>query len=230
VKQKQITKTQAPKPDNTEKLKSLLRKESETWYDIATVAYEIYSSQEWKAKGYESCKDYVKAELAPAGLSYEMFMYRVKMGQAIDTYAIAKEELIGIGWTKFKEVASLLLTENFPVDSLQATLDTAKQLSREELQDYVRKEKVKHAKGEEIEKILTIKFKLLDEQAEIVKEALHIAQELALSDNLNVALTYICSDFVMNHATDNDIIEALRSEVLKKSKEIPQVSKKRIKA
>jgi len=46
---------------------------------------------------------------------------------------------------------------------------------------------------------------------------------------LNVALTYICSDFIMNHATDNDIIEALRSEVLKKSKEIPQVCKKRIK-
>jgi len=230
MKQKQITKTQMPKPDNTEKLKALLRKESETWYEIAMTAYEIYSSQEWKAKGYESCKEYVQVELAPAGLSYEMFMYRVKMGQAIDTYAIKKEELVGIGWTKFKEVASLLLTENFPVENLQTTLDTAKQMTREELQDYVRKEKVKHAKGEEIEKILTLKFKLLDEQAEIVKEALHIAQELSLSDNLNVALTYICSDFVMNHATDSDIVEALRSEVLKKSKEIPQVSKKRIKA
>jgi hypothetical protein len=229
MKQKQITKTQAPQPDNTEKLRALLRRESETWYEIATIAYEIYSSQEWKVKGYESCKDYVKAELAPSGLSYEMFMYRVKMGQAIETYAISKEELIGIGWTKFKEVASLLLTENFPIESLQTTLSKAKQLSREELQDFVRKEKVKYAKGEEIEKVLTLKFKLLDEQAEIVKEAMHIAQELALSDNLNVALTYICSDFIMNHATDNDIIEALRSEVLKKSKEIPQVCKKRIK-
>jgi len=32
-----------------------------------------------------------------------------------------------------------------------------------------------------------------------------------------VALTYICTDFLMNHSTDNETINKIRDEVIKRS-------------
>jgi len=200
----------------TSLLKDLLKKENNLWYDIAVCSYNIYKNKEWESLGYASAKDYALNELEPYGLSYTMFMYRVKMGEAIEKYDLSKEQIGDLGWTKFKEIASLILMD-VDIEDINALIERAKESSSREVADFVREQKTLYADKEIVAKTVKMKFSLLNEQADIVNEALKLALDFAQTDNENIALTYICADFLMNHSTDNEVILKLREEVLKRS-------------
>lgn len=103
----------------TEELHNLLRAENVIWYKVARLAYEIVSSEEWKQLGYSSLMEFYTKEIASYGLSYTTFMYRVKMGEVIVKYDLREDVLAQIQWSKFKEIASLLLLRE-DIDSQEA--------------------------------------------------------------------------------------------------------------
>jgi len=201
--------------DLTEEFRACIKKETEFWYESALIAYEIYNTEEWLKKGYLSARDYVENELEDLGISYRIFMYRVKMGEAIEKFELKKDEIVELGWTKFKDIASLLLEREdaYEVDEL---ISKAKEMSTRELSNFVKEERMKY-RHEPIQKTTRITFTLLNEQGEIVNEALKLACEFAQTNDMNVALTYICTDFLMNHSTDNETINKIRDEVIRRS-------------
>lgn len=219
---KQKVEAKAKPQSYTELMKSLLKKEAESWYDVSRCAYEIYTRKEWEKLGYASCKEYVLAEFEPYGLTYSTFMYRVKMGEAIEIYDIKKQDVASLGWAKFKEIASYILA--FPSDSstVDSLLKEAGEISSRDLQKKIKELKTTKA-GIQREPIHTFTFKLAESQAKIVAQALETAEELCQTDNPSIALAYVCADFLMNHSTDNETINKLRDEIVKAKEEQKKV-------
>lgn len=195
----------------TERLKTLIKKEAESWYEVAVTAFDIYTAKEWEKLGYASCKDYVTSEFESLGYSYTTFMYKVKMGEAITAYDIKPGDVANIGWSKFKDIASLLLTKS--VTNVSELIKEAEELSSRELQEKIKNMRLS-TKGEETEKSTVFRFKLLESQAKLIADALTEAENLCQTDNPNIALVYIATDFLMNHATDNAVINKIREEVV----------------
>lgn len=220
AKAKATTKTTTKKPkDLTKRLHAVIKQEAETWVEFAQVAYEIYNTEHWRKKGFSNLKEYVAKE-TDGKVSYEIFMHRVKMGEVVRKYKLKKEQIINLGWTKFKEIATLALSdENMSAKELLDFIKEAKDLSFRDLQAFVRQQRIKKLNGEE-QKIVTIKFRLLDEQDNVVKEALDAAMSLSETDNPSIGLTYMATEFLIHHSEDSSVVQAVRERVNEISKEV----------
>lgn len=210
--QKQVAQQiQQPVKGLTERFREYIVREAELWYDCAVTAYEIYVQEEWKRQGYASCRDYVEAEFSDLGISYRVFMYRVKMGEAIHHFKIERSDVASIGWTKFKDIASLLLDDNYPLTEKnpKELLEEAKTLSSRDLQRVIREKKAIY-KEEVVAKSLKLTFSLLNEYGEIVEEALKKAKEISGYDDDNMALVFICMDYLTNHITDSKAVRKIK--------------------
>lgn len=146
-------------------------------------------------------------------------MHRVKMGEAIKKYKLSKKEIVSIGWTKFKEIATLALSEEGASrEEIIDLVENAKDMSYRDLQAYVRNERIKKTGGKET-KTVKLTFKLLDEQDNVVKEALDLAMSLAETDQPSIGLVYMATEFIMHHSEDSDVVQSIRERVLELSKE-----------
>lgn len=225
VKAKQKTTKKVITPDLTERLKQVAKRESENWVEFCILAHDAYYTEEWRRKGYSNPKEYVQRELEGT-ISYEIFMHRVKMGEAITKFNLPSSRIINLGWSKFKEIASLILfDESMNRDNAISLIKECESKSHREIQDFVRKERNKLV-GEQSITTATWKFKLIDEQDKVLKEALSIACELAETDNMSIALVYIATEFITNHApADSETAKAIRDQVKKSQKEIKKKHK-----
>jgi hypothetical protein len=188
----------------TEKLKIAIKQEAECWVDIAIFAHEIYENKEWESMGYENLKEYIEKELKNK-ISYEVFLYRAKIGKVIKKYGFRKDEIVDIGWAKFKEIAALAQDED-DIEEIKEMIEEVKDKSYRETKQIVNEKR--GVKNE----IVKIAFKFSLEQKELIKEAIDIARELAHTDIDEVAITYILAEFITNHAPeDSKIAEAIRS-------------------
>jgi predicted RNA-binding protein YlqC (UPF0109 family) len=187
----------------TEKLKEAIKLEAECWVDIAVLAHEIYESKEWEGMGYENLKEYIEKELKNK-ISYEVFLYRAKIGKVIKKYGFKKDEIVDIGWAKFKEIAALAQDEE-DIEEIKKMIDEVKDKSYREAKQIVDKKRGLKNK-------IVRKFKLNSEQEEVINEAIEIAKELAHTDIDEVAIIYIMSEFITNHAPENSkIAKAIRT-------------------
>lgn len=225
TKQKTINRSKQITSDLTSQLKEAMKKENESWIEFCILAYEAYYTEEWRRKGYSNPKDYVQRELE-GQISYEVFMHRVKMGEAIRKFNIPRSSIADLGWSKFKEVASLILfDEKMTRDDAVTLIKECEGRSHREIQDFVRKERTK-IMGEQSTTIVNLKFRLVDEQDAVVKEALSIACELAETDNMSIALVYIATEFITSHApADSEVAKAIRAQVKQTQKEVKKKHK-----
>lgn len=194
-----------PKDDDLEaKAIKLLENIEESWYDFSIIIYEIYNSELYKTKGFEKFGDYVADKF---NLEYRTAMWRVQQGEAIKRLGITKEQCSGIGWTKFKEISVLMGadTKKSEIDSL---LKKAKDMTARELQEFVKAERLE---TEKVSRKVTMTFKLMNEQANTVEEALKTAKEIAQTESEDIALEYICAEWLMNH--NPKIAEKIMKEV-----------------
>jgi len=204
VKTMEKTKLELKVVTTTEKLKEAIKQEAECWVDIAVLAHEIYESKEWEGMGYESLKEYIEKELKNK-ISYEVFLYRAKIGKTIKKYGLRKDEIVDIGWAKFKEIAALAQDEE-DVEELKEVIEEVKDKSYREAKQIV--DKKRGLKNETVRKT----FKLNSEQEEVISEAIEIAKELAHTESDELAIVYIMAEFITNHAPeDSKIAEAIRT-------------------
>ncbi|MEM1672145.1 MAG: hypothetical protein QXT86_08855 [Archaeoglobaceae archaeon] len=125
-----------------EELKNLLQAENILWYKVARLSYEIVSSEEWRQLGYRSLMEFFTKEIASYGLSYTTFMYRVKMGEVIVKYNLREDVLAQIQWSKFKEIASLLLMkEDMDTAEAERKILELKDLPVVKIAEIIRQEK-----------------------------------------------------------------------------------------
>lgn len=182
-----------------EKLNKMLQVEASNWYKICVLAYKFYAKKGWEHLGYNSCRELFQDKVIPQ-LSYEAFMYRVKIGECVTRLDIKEKDVHELGLTKFKELASLFLTIIYPEQERKALIDSAKNMTVEEVKELVRKHKAK-AKGIEEEEVGSARFSFTipKEDKELVEEALHIAMKKHEVDNAAQAFVLICADYVASH-------------------------------
>lgn len=177
--------------DRRERAKELITVINDSWYEFSKLAVQIDEERLWEQWGFATIKDYAEQEL---GIEYRTFRYRVIVGEAIERLGINKEDVNELGWSKFKELVPLLSS----VDSFEEAkelFDNVSDLSSREAKDFVRTQRRTYA-GEPAVTIVNYKFRLTNESASVVDEALERAKTLINTESLNSALEYICLDWI----------------------------------
>ena len=166
-------------------VKELLENIDSNWFSLSLELNSIYQGKEFEEWNYESFRDYIELELQ---LEYRIAMYRVKISQAITDYNIDKEEVLEIGWTKFKELIPFLTKDKRKRAKL---FKLAKELTVRELQA-----KLREAKGGGKEQSISYSFKFNPEQSEIINEALEIGAGVFKTQDKNRVLEAIVSEWL----------------------------------
>jgi hypothetical protein len=106
---------------------------------------------------------------------------------------VSEERLAEIGWSKAKLLAKHATTENF-----EELIEIAKNNSREQLTTIIEQQFITAGDGVAGTKIAKTKlsFSLHGDQAETVLRALEVAKGHGNTQDLNVALEYLCGDWL----------------------------------
>jgi len=185
VKTKKKAETVVNTDDRRGYVKELLENIDSNWFSLSLELNTIYEGKEFEEWGFESFRDYVELELQ---LEYRVAMYRVKIAQAIMEFDIDKDEVLEIGWTKFKELIPFLTKDKRKRAKL---FKLAKELTVRELQA-----KLKEAKGGGKEQSISYTFKFNPEQSEIINEALEIGAGVFKTNDKNRIMEAIVSEWI----------------------------------
>jgi hypothetical protein len=156
----------------------------------------LIQNQGWfMSKGFETFKAWVEAE---SGLQYRKAIYLVAIYNGLSNSGVDWEKVKHLGWTKLKELASILTPEN--VDHWAAV---AGELNVLQLIEHIRqataapKIEGEAATSDTTAKtVVTMTFKLHEDQKATVRDALAKAKHETGTDVDSVALEAICIDFL----------------------------------
>ena len=193
-------------------------------YDVMVDVSIIYEGDLFKSWGFEKFDDYCEQEL---GLGRERYWW-VQMGQTIRAKNITKERIGDMGWTKFKEIVSII-GEKTTDKQIDKYLAKAQDMTYEETKDFVREERsrIEKTPGAKQKKV-TLSFKLINDQADTIETALTTASDLIglEQENLGVALEYICADFLANRNESAAHVAKIQKKLHIPKAEKPKAHKK----
>ena len=167
-----------------EGIKKLLQDIDSNWFDLSLELFDVYANKLYITWGFENFRDFVELDLQ---LEYRVAMYRVKMAKAISIYEIEKEQVVDIGWTKFKELLPFLSNNQ---QKNQKLFELARKLTVKELQAKLKKKT--NAKKDSIR----LSFSFNPEQYEIIEEALELGKETFGIEDKNRILEAIISEWL----------------------------------
>lgn len=157
------------------------------YFELGGVLSVIHKNAWFVFQGYESFDIYV----------YERFGFQSRKARyLIDIYTelvnkqIPYEKVAALGWTKLKDLAKLLT-----LDNVDEWVEKAKGLTVIELQALLKAGPTKE-KVETTDEFTTVKFKLKQDQVEVVNSALNKAKAEGQTEFDNVALEYICAGYL----------------------------------
>lgn len=190
AKSKARTRTTAKRPDSFKEAKRCIDTIKESWFDFSVIVAEIYESDAYEKKGYESFADCAKAEW---GLEYRSAMNRVNAGLAIKEHGITKKMAKDTGWTNFMEVTSLF-EPGMKKREIEGYIKKAGKMTHDEIQRF--KQEVRHKRvGGEVQRRVKMIFQFLNEQADAVQAILDRGREqFGLTDD-DIVLEYILTDW-----------------------------------
>jgi hypothetical protein len=165
----------------------------ETRYvDLAALLSEAYHKTYYKDWGFEEgiggWKDYCAKEL---DTHYRKSMYYIEIHDKIKALDLSPKDLVGIGWSKMKEIVSVMTTKN-----AEAWLKKACELSVRDLTEQCKL--IRRKKGnikDDRPSITTMKLTMEDSEARIITDATTEAKAMQNSDNTVAALVMICQDW-----------------------------------
>jgi hypothetical protein len=165
---------------------------------LAQLLHEAWENSYFIRWHYESFREYCQKEL---GIQYRRAKYYVAIADAVKKLGVDWEEVEGIGWTKMRVLLPIFREE---MEDHQGWMDLAKEYSVRELESMVKDQKQLGAEitsqGEE--KVVTLKFNLTQEQANIIQSALEKAMEAVESDSSVLGLEQMAYDYVMRSDDD----------------------------
>ncbi|MEM0324933.1 MAG: hypothetical protein QXW35_03470 [Candidatus Aenigmatarchaeota archaeon] len=188
-----------------DRLKVLLQVREETHYEICKTAYEIRIREEWKKAGYPDMKSYIEAELTEFGVDYSTFMYYTRVGEYIIKNNIDRKAF------RYSNIRLLVsVDDKIDNETKEKLIEEAKKTSARKF-----KQKIEETLKQQKHKL---KIELTDDEFQIVKQALDIAKNLAETENVSTLLTYICTDFIMNHNDNSIVVDTIKENVKRKIK------------
>lgn len=204
-----LTETEVEVMDLRSKVLKLAEEIKERYYELSIILSDVYHSKLYEQWGFKSIREYFEDEV---GLSYRSGMYYVEMGDAIKKFAISKDAIKGLGWSKFKELAKLV--GNTSPEEFRQIVEEAKELPVKEVENIV-----KQKKQTVTEERTILSFTLLKEQAETVEHAIAIASELLgipVGEQRGRCLEYICLEFQSNY--NPELTEHIKSLMVSEEK------------
>lgn len=172
----------------------LLNGIEQDYFKLGGVIALIQSNGWFMELGYENFKAYVQAEV---GIEYRRAMYFIGIYNSLVTSGVKWSDVESLGWTKLKEIASILTPAN-----VKEWVDLAEQMTTLQLQEYIKQQKAattNTASGpatEEASKTTTMTFKLHEDQKATVREALEKCKSEMGTEVDSVALEHIALDFL----------------------------------
>lgn len=175
----------------------------------------------WKETGVETFKAYLDAE---HGLGYRKAMYLIDIYKALVQAEVKWELVKDVGWTKLRVISPCINAEN--VDEWVAR---AKSMTTIQLEEFIKA--LKKSDGEEgsssvtTNNIVSKVFKLHSDQKEIIEAALDKCKHDKKTEHDNVALQYVCEEWLSGasgkKAVGNiDAVEVLKGIGLEKTLEV----------
>ena len=161
----------------------------------------IQKNKWWSEEGYDSFRDCIEQVF---GLEYRKAMYLTGIYNDLVELGIPWDEIGHIGWTKLKEIASILT-----LDNVEDWLEKASTMTALQLNDAVKtfKNGGESAQGDTsdaVSDITTITFKLHPDQKETVRAAIEKAKSEAGTDVDAVAVDAICMAFMESSEVASD--------------------------
>lgn len=174
----------------------LLDSSAQSDFKLGGVLSVIQHQGWYMDRGYENFRAYVESE---CGLNYRKAMYLIAIYNGLVESGVKWEQVKHLGWTKLKELASILTTEN-----VADWVAKAEEMTVLQLQEYIKAQSAGTATADEptaakqaqAKKTTTMTFKLHEDQKATVKEALAKAKHETGTDVDTVALEHICLDFL----------------------------------
>ncbi len=157
--------------------------------DYARLLAEAHEKEFFRKWGFETFDAYCIEEL---DTHYRKAMYMVDIWKTVETLKLNAKEVAELGWTKMKDLATVITKKN-----AAGWMKKAAKMSTRELTEAVKKVRRKDTKGKDLPVITTMTLRMGQSEAEIVNEAIGQAKKLCESENEVVALEMICQDWMM---------------------------------
>lgn len=187
------------------------------YFKLGGVLAVIQTHEWWKDGGYENFKQLVENRF---GIKYRKAMYLIGIYAALVESGVPYEAFGNIGWTKVKEIASIVTKENVTEWVEKAALLTVLQLQ----------EAVKAVQSGTLAKsdstptttgVSTFTCKVHDDQKETINKAIEKAMKEADTEHKGVALEAVCMNYLSGAkvAKPKPLLEILKAndpeEILK---------------
>lgn len=158
----------------------------------------VIQNQGWYMdKKHESFRSFVESD---CNIAYRKAMYLIEIYNGLVESGVQWEQVKHLGWTKLKELAKFLTTEN-----VEDWVAIAESLTVLQLIEHIKEQSAGtgnapeggvQADASEASKTTTVTFKLHKDQKETVLEAIDKAKLESKTEVATVALEYICLDFL----------------------------------
>ena len=153
-------------------------------------AEEFHYYRQW---GYETLEAFANKELETG---YRKMRYLIDIRRTADEFGIPRERIVGIGWTKMKEITGPIRDAEGAEDKKEALLKLAEENAMPELSKALKVVKGTPATAD----VMKLALRFTAETGKVVSDAITVAQaEIGKKDN-NDAIGHICSEFVMGRA------------------------------
>lgn len=186
-------------------------------FSLNQYIYEVYESEIYKSWGFEDFKSYVDQELP---VEYRVAMWYRQMGKVMNLFGITQQQVDEIGWTSFKELATLI-TDKTDKSKVVSFLAYAKAHSFREVAEYVRKEKAK-VHGKVAEERFSISLTFNKDQHAVYQEVLSESKALADTENDALAIEYALSEWLANHKEGGNAAVKAGLHPTKEPEKLPQ--------
>jgi hypothetical protein len=161
----------------------------ENYLRLAKLLSEAYHKdfyQEWQFKDF---REYCEAEL---DIQYRKAMYLVDIWDKVKSLNLSPAKVAKLGWSKMKDIASVMTKEN-----AKDWMDKAEKMTTRDLTEAVKISRVQDASARgTIPHIVTMTFRMGESEHNVVSEALEECKKLCESESPVVALEMICQDWL----------------------------------
>lgn len=185
-----------------DRLSTYLDTIEESWFNFSVDAATVYDDDLFKEKGCEKFADDKHPEVSYIhkflpGLSARVALWRVQIGQAIKKFGLTSDQCSGMGWSKFKELASLMLRDGVTEKQVGEWIEYAQNHTFKEVAEYVKRKKTQ--RGGEDKEIVTISHRYTDEQAKVIEKAEEMAMTMLELDPAKPNSKNRASEFIHLH-------------------------------
>jgi hypothetical protein len=183
--------------DVLELAKELVSESTVTEYRLGGILYHVRVSKAYKEvdPAYAEVGGFAAYIQEQLGLEYRKAMYLIDIYTKFSKAGIHGDRVGEIGWTKAKEIARVVTEDN-----ADALLEAASESTVQELKETIKESYTREgAETRPLVKRMTFKFRLEQEQAEVIEDYLLQAQEEFGHDKLDQTFEYIITEWAAEH-------------------------------